>query len=93
MKLPFSRFEITGKSMEPSLHNDDRVVTWNWGRLKKNDVVVFLKGGLTMVKRLAERDGKKWLVRGENLTESTDSLDFGGVEERDIVGKVIFRNH
>lgn len=89
--FPFARFQIEGESMLPSFRSGNRVLVWRYGTVRKGDVVVFSKGGLTMVKRAVEWNGDRWVVRGDNISASTDSLDFGGVEERSIIGKVIAR--
>lgn len=89
MTLPFARFEIAGTSMLPSFQPGSRVLVFRWGMIKKGDTVVFSKNGLKMIKRAAEKVGDRWIMRGDNFTESTDSLDFGEVREEDIAGKVV----
>jgi signal peptidase I len=87
--FPFARFQIEGKSMAPIFQPGDRVLVWRWGTVRQGDTVVFSKNGMTMVKRAVQKVGDRWIMRGDNFSESTDSLDFGEVEESAIEGKVI----
>lgn len=89
--FPFARFQIEGESMLPSFQPGSRVLVWRYGTVRKGDVVVFSKGGFTMVKRAVERNGDRWFVRGDNVSASTDSLDFGGVANNEIIGKVVVK--
>lgn len=75
--------------MLPAFQSGNRVLVFRWGMIQKGDTVVFSKNGLKMIKRAAERIGDRWIMRGDNFSQSTDSLDFGEVREDDIVGKVI----
>lgn len=87
--FPFARFQIEGKSMAPTFQPGDRVLVWRWGTVRQGDTVVFSKNGMTMVKRAVQKNGDRWIMRGDNFSESTDSLDFGEVTESEVVGKVI----
>lgn len=89
MLFPFSRYEITGESMVPAFQPGERVLVWRWGTVRQGDTVVFSKNGMTLVKRAVEKNGDRWLMRGDNWTQSTDSLDFGEINNTEIGGKVI----
>lgn len=88
--LPFRRFKIEGSSMVSALPPYSSVVVWQWGAIREGDVIVFQKGGLTICKRAIRQEGDSWLVRGDNVNGSTDSLDFGLVHQSAIFGKIIF---
>ena len=77
--------------MEPYLHDGQLVLVWRWGKIRPGDIVVFFHGGLLMIKRARQKRGNKWEVRADNLGESSDSLDFGLIPEKNIVGKVLGR--
>ena len=85
------RFEISGMSMSPTLQPGDRVLVRTGGKICAGDCIVFVKAGLKMIKRAVQKIGTRWHVRGDNLNESTDSLEYGEIEERSIVGRVIYR--
>jgi signal peptidase I len=87
--LPFARFQISGHSMTPTFQPGNRVLIWRWGTVRQGDTVVFSKNGITMVKRAVQKNGDRWIMRGDNFSESTDSLDFGEVREDEMIGKVV----
>lgn len=87
LKFPFSRFEIHDRSMEPFLHDGNRVLTLNWVLPKTGDVVVFKKGAIYMVKRIVKLVGNKVWVRGDNRLSSKKV----SCNKNDIVGKVVFK--
>lgn len=89
MKWPLLRYRIEGDSMHPTFQSGDRVFVWRWGNIRAGDVVVFSRGGMTMVKRAAKKNGDRWTMRGDNLSASSDSLDFGDVSEKDVIGKIV----
>ena len=75
--------------MSPVFNSGDRVLIYCWGVIREGDNVVFSKNGMTMIKRAVKKEGKKLILRGANISNSTDSEDFGAVCSRDIKGKVI----
>lgn len=87
--FPFARFEIEGESMRPTYQSGDRVLVFRWGAVQPGDTVVFCKNGMTMVKRIAKREGDRWIMRGDNWKESSDSEKFGGVEGSEVIGKIV----
>ena len=40
-RVPFCRFVVRDRSMEPFLREGDHVLTLNWGGVKASDVIVF----------------------------------------------------
>ncbi len=75
--------------MLPTFQSGDRVLVFRWGTVRDGDTIVFSKNGMTMVKRVASRNGERIFVRGDNFSESEDSLDFGDVVESSVIGKVV----
>lgn len=75
--------------MLPAFQPGSRVLVFRWGTVKIGDVIVFSKNGMTMVKRTAQKNGDHWIVRGDNISQSTDSLDFGEISAQNIIGKVV----
>lgn len=89
--FPFARFEIAGPSMLPTFQPGDRVLVWRWGTVRQGDTVIFSKNGMTMVKRAVSKNGDRWVMKGDNRKESSDSEDFGEIKEEDVVGKVVLK--
>ena len=76
--------------MEPTLYEGERVITARFLRPRMGDLIVFQKNALIQIKRVCKIQGRRYFVRGDNINHSTDSLDFGAVDHRDIIGRVIF---
>lgn len=94
MKLiPFSRYKISGHSMEP-LYKEGQVV-WvnNWSYIlskpKVGDTVVFHWQDKDLLKRVSVVDQDRVEVFGENKTDSLDSKKFGDIAVKQIIGKVL----
>lgn len=60
---------------------------------KPKDIIVLKdpRSRRLILKRIIKIDGKKYFVQGDNSLKSTDSRQFGGVNKKTIVGKVLFR--
>jgi hypothetical protein len=101
---PF-RVEVTGSSMEPTLHSGDWLVATRKGRIGRRSVVVLAHPdrSLDLVKRVAAIPGDfalgrilgpgEYLVVGDNDGASTDGRGFGPVPRKAIEGLVRFRYH
>ena len=92
MKFPFTRFEIVGHSMEPTLCAGERVWVVRSRRIRSDTIVAFRHSGKVFVKRITEVgvDGSI-LVTGDNVTDSYDSRRFGRIAQGAVIGKVAFR--
>ncbi len=84
-------YKVSGNSMNPLLHDGDRISVMPMPSYKVGDVVVAthpIQTDLTIVKRIEfiVSDGR-FQLRGANQEESTDS--FGLVSQSKIIGKMI----
>ena len=86
--LPFSRFIVHDKSMEPSYNTGDHVMTFNWIVPRVGDVVVFQKQGTFFLKRVVENKSGSLFVSGDNRNISSKT---GPIKSSQIVGKVILK--
>lgn len=90
VKTPFSRFIISGESMDPTLKNGQTAISLNWFfKIYKNDLVVAEKNGKLIIKRVTKILNNKYFLQGDNKSFSTDSRKFGYLSKDDIFGKVI----
>ena len=105
MRFPFSKYKVHGNSMNPTLKEGQEVLTFNWGKVKKRDVVVVksatrsassgraLKVQSEIIKRVQKIiDNKVYLV-GDNKDQSTDSRHFGPMDQSQVIGKVLYYFH
>lgn len=78
--------------MVPTLVADQIVlVSGRPTRLREGDVVVAVRKGLEMVKRISALDPAKGVyVLGDNTSESTDSRTFGWCDPSEITGRVLW---
>jgi len=74
--------------MEPAFREFDRVLTYNWGKLRKGSVVVFLWRSSYLIKRVARLNGDLIYVEGDNKAKSSE---LGPVKYSDIVGRVFLK--
>jgi nickel-type superoxide dismutase maturation protease len=89
------RIEVNGESMSPALEPGDRVVALGVGRPRAGDLVACVdprEPERIMVKRVAGRDpGGGYIVLGDNSGASTDSRDFGPINDNLIIGRLFYR--
>lgn len=92
--IPLFKFKISGYSMKPAFKSGDAVLvnrlSYFFCNPKIGDIVV-LKRERYIIKRIAKIENNKCFVLGNNKKKSTDSRDFGWVNKKEIVGKVIFK--
>lgn len=99
IKWRYTRYAVSGASMEPALHEGDFVIVDRKafaGRLPRPGEVILAKDprepSRTLVKRVTWVDlhGQIW-VEGDNRPQSTDSRTFGRMGASGLVGRVVFR--
>lgn len=88
MRIPFSRFVVCDRSMEPAFLDGDHVLTFNWIKPYSGDVVVFKSGNISKIKRVIKTSTDLIFVAGDNRKLSSREKT---VRKRDVVGKVILK--
>lgn len=94
MCFPLTVMKVTGRSMEPALHQGDYVlvnrVAYTFFLPKKGDIVVFRHPATQqlLIKRIARIAKSSYSVKGDNVSQSIDSRTFGDISRKQIVGRV-----
>ncbi len=95
MAFPLARYKVYGDSMLPTLKEGYEILCYRWAYSPKNppkvgDLVVAKIKDLEIIKRVVfVRDDEVYL-KGDNEEQSTDSRNFGWINNRQIVGKAIW---
>ncbi len=76
--------------MLPALHDGQLVVGRQTHELRPGDVVIVSHNGLEKIKRIERQQGDLIYLLGDNPGASTDSRDFGWVQAKTIVAKVVW---
>lgn len=76
--------------MEPVLKEGQLVVGRFTRELRPGDVVIVSHDGMEKIKRIERQQGDLLYLLGDNPAASTDSRDFGWVEGKAIVAKVVW---
>lgn len=88
-----SKIRVVGHSMMPGLKQNQIVIVssipYLFRKPKIGDIVVLKREERYIIKRIVKIAGNKIFVEGDNKKASTDSRNFGWIERREIVGKVI----
>jgi hypothetical protein len=91
---------VTGRSMEPTLHEGDRLLVLWGGRPQAGRLAVVRlppsEGGPRplSVKRVtgpAPDEADAWWVERDNPAEGVDSWLVGGIAQSDVLGRVLLR--
>ncbi|MGH7142061.1 MAG: S26 family signal peptidase [Candidatus Saccharimonadales bacterium] len=90
MKMPFLIRRIKGSSMLPSLQPGQIVIGWRFGQPEVGDIIILRHDGLEKIKRIDKIEGNKLFVLGDNKNESTDSRQFGNIDYRQVVARIIW---
>lgn len=77
--------------MSPFLKSGDMVLVSKFGKIKSGDVVVFKIKDAVYIKRIEKKKEDRYFLIGDNRKESIDSRKLGWMDEKDIIGKVIFK--
>jgi len=90
----FTRFEVIGRSMAPTLEPGDWLLAERRRRPIAGDIVLARDPrdpARTLVKRVAAVDADGVWLAGDNPAESTDSRTFGPVPRSNIIARVRWR--
>ena len=86
-----SRFKVSGHSMVPTLKPGQEILVSSLPFFFRNpstgDLIAFKNENQFIVKRIMEVKGDRVLVKGDN---TGDTKDYGWVERKKIIGKVIY---
>ena len=85
--------------MEPNISFGQSVLVSNIpyiiSKPKIGDIIAFKKKEKIFIKRIVKinpsTDGNKYFALGDNKKDSLDSQEFGWVDRKEIVGKVIYK--
>jgi nickel-type superoxide dismutase maturation protease len=84
---------VRGASMEPTLHDGDRLLV-RWGRRHARPgavAVIRLPDRPLSIKRLTFSQPDGWWVERDNPAVGVDSWQVGAVPDRDVIGVAVFR--
>jgi signal peptidase I len=85
------KFKIVGHSMQPLLNPGQEIIVskipYFFGKPKKGDLVAFKEENRIIIKRIQKTHDRRFFVLGDN---KKDSKEFGWVDSRRILGKVIY---
>lgn len=76
--------------MAPTLHAGQLVIGRQTRELAPGDVVIVSHDGLEKIKRIERQQGDLIYLLGDNAATSTDSRNFGWVQAKHIVAKVVW---
>lgn len=89
-----SRFIVYGHSMEPTIRDHQIVFVSNLPYLllkpKIGDIVAFRNKDSVFIKRITKISNESYFVKGDNKKDSFDSKDFGLIDKKEVLGKVIW---
>ncbi len=91
MSWPLALRKIEGHSMTPRLLDGHIVLVNRWFTpVKVGDIVVVNHDGKEKIKRVTKLDNQRLFISGDNRLQSTDSHDFGWLERKSVVAKLLW---
>jgi hypothetical protein len=83
---------VHGRSMEPTLHEGDRLLVLHGARVRVGDVcIVRLPDGTVAIKRAVRREAEGWWVERDNPRGGVDSWRVGAIADADVVAVAALR--
>ena len=76
--------------MAPTLRKGQLVIGRSTRELSPGDVVIVSHNGLEKIKRIEKQQGDLIYLLGDNASASTDSRNFGWVQAKSIIAKVVW---
>jgi phage repressor protein C with HTH and peptisase S24 domain len=76
--------------MAPTLKPGQLVIGRQTRELRPGDVVIVSHDGLEKIKRIEKQQGDLIYLLGDNAPASTDSRNFGWVQAKAIIAKVVW---
>lgn len=88
-------YRVEGDSMIPTLHSGEAVLINPGAKIEPGDIVAadhpYMRN-VKIIKRVESIDTQgRYVLRGDNPADSTDSRSFGSIAARSISGKVVRR--
>lgn len=84
---------VVGSSMAPKLRPGQIIIATSlFRKLHPGQVVILRKNNKELVKRIEQIDHDKVFVIGDNLSASTDSRQFGWLDQSMVVARVFRPN-
>lgn len=92
--FPVSLVTVVGSSMYPTYKANQRLIVVGavFAKFHTKDVIVFFEPirKRILVKRITKMQQNKFFVEGDNPSKSTDSNQFGWIDKKNILAKVIY---
>jgi nickel-type superoxide dismutase maturation protease len=88
-------YRVEGDSMLPTLYNGEAVLIDMRAKIEPGDIVAanhpYMRS-VKLIKRVESIDSQgRFVLRGDNPADSTDSRSFGSITANSIAGKVVRR--
>lgn len=94
--FPLVKCVVQEESMQPLLYPGDTIIVNKLSKITTNDIIVFKnpqknKRENYLIKQVKNMNEKGFFVEGLNKTQSIDSRQFGRIQKKDIIGKMILK--
>lgn len=81
---------VEGDSMLPAYRSGQAIIVSHSRAFGVGDVVIVFADNKELIKRVAKQQNGQVYVLGDNPTKSRDSRQFGWINDRHVIGKVIW---